>query len=236
MPASHGRSWRTQLLDNTGKQFLPGTLLSLTTALASYAYLWPLADEWLHSWLAIVVLLSLYRLAYLRWHHSPIASRRPPPQLLLLLGLSGAIWPTLMCWAWQKPAALAALPTLCVISSSVAAGASALLASLRLVGKLYIALTLLPGALFLATTPAPEWVFTFSMLAYCAGMMVAHEYNYRLLANTVRLRNRNDILVQQLKAAHETVSNSNLLLEQRIAERTRQLHQLATHDRPRTIC
>lgn len=231
MPASHPyHDWRTQLLDNTGKQFLPGTLLSLSTALASYVYLWPLADKWLHAWLASIVLLSLYRPAYQRLRQAPVDSRQPPRQLLLLLALSGAIWPALMCWAWQKPTALAVLPTICVISSSVAAGASALLASLRLVGKLYIALTLLPGVLFLATAPAAEWVFAFSMLAYCAGMMVAHEYNYRLLAGTVRLRHRNDILVQQLKAAHETVSNSNLLLEQRIAERTRQLQQLATHD------
>ncbi|WP_170252339.1 hypothetical protein [Vogesella urethralis] len=50
MPASHPyHDWRTQLLDNTGKQFLPGTLLSLSTALASYVYLWPLADKWLHA-------------------------------------------------------------------------------------------------------------------------------------------------------------------------------------------
>jgi diguanylate cyclase len=138
-------------------------------------------------------------------------------------------------WAVASVLGLPVLPataqfTLMVILAALAGGASGVLAPLRSVGAIYILLLLVPASITLMLIEPPYWVLGGLGLVFALVMLVGHRNNHGLLVRSLRLQHENDALLLRLSGALEDVSQSNQVLEQRVAERTEQLRQLARTD------
>ncbi|MBV8680237.1 MAG: EAL domain-containing protein [Aquitalea sp.] len=156
----------------------------------------------------------------------------PVDKVCLSLGLllAGTLWAGLGWWGiahYQGTQQFAII----VILSSLAGGATGTLSALRIVGKAYILLLLLPACVRLYQTGIPFFV-TLSLLGvvFTGVMLFSHQNNYKLVRRSVRLMLSNKELVDEVSTLADELKHENNALEARVEERGNDLLRLAYHD------
>jgi len=193
--------------------------------------------HWQGAWVSGALVLCVLRYLLERYCLRTLNQQpeTPPPNWQRLLLSAGAISSALL-WSFN---AVIGMPdysasekfSVMIIISALAGGATGTLASMRIVGKLYIASLLLPTCLAM-------WLSGDDKLAILAAlgtifaliMLHSHQNNFRLLDNTLRLTDEKETLIRQLSDNNRHISDVNSHLEQRIQERTQALEFLANHD------
>ncbi|MCZ2721749.1 diguanylate cyclase [Marinomonas sp. 15G1-11] len=118
-----------------------------------------------------------------------------------------------------------------VISSALAGGATGVLAPSKIVGKLFIILTLLPASITLIFITPSLPLLGFLGSFFCVVMLVGHSNNYRQILSNIELTFKNDGLLDSLKEQNQQISDLNQRLENRVRERTADLERMALTDR-----
>ncbi|MBI6853397.1 EAL domain-containing protein [Pseudomonas cichorii] len=117
-----------------------------------------------------------------------------------------------------------------MVISAMAGGASGILAPMRVMGPVYFGLMMLPVCYQLAVQTPAQWILSVIGVAFYGLMLAGHRNNYERLRNSIELKYENSDLVEQLTQRTEEVLATNAELEERVADRTRSLHNLAHHD------
>ena len=121
--------------------------------------------------------------------------------------------------------------TLLIVLSAMAGGATATLAPMRVTGKVYILLVLLPACWQLARLgDTAHTVFAVLGAVFAWVMVTGHESTHQVLRQIVTLDQEKEALVVALSARSDEVMQANAELERRVAERTRALLYKAQHD------
>ncbi|WP_421932910.1 ATP-binding protein [Phenylobacterium sp.] len=191
------------------------------------------ARGWYLTWLAVTLSVAVTRVAVdqvlkrlLSAEAEPAATRLRPWAIAHSLGLltSAGLW-ALLAWT-QLPAETAQTRfVILIVVSALAAGATGVLAPLKLTGRLYVTLMLVPacGRLLLEG----QSVLAALGLVFWGVMIAGHRNNHGLLVRSIALGRENLDLVDQLRARNDEIEQINQSLEQRVAERTEALKVLA---------
>lgn len=224
------RIWRESL-----KNYGVDLLLKLAAILAISYILSDDRSRFLMQWSAGALVLTL--LGFLQYLRAARRYRQSwtfifADKFYLCLGLmaSGACWSVLGWWGiahYQGPQQFAIL----VILYSLAGAATATLASLKIAGKAYILLLLLPACVQLFLSGIPSCV-TLSVLGgiFAWVMVVNHHNNYKLIRRSVRLALSNQALLGEVSSLADELQSENDSLEARVEERSKDLLRLAYHD------
>lgn len=208
------RNLPTMLLVNVAIAFGEALALSLSGL-----------DAW--PWFAAVVLLMAlrgfgwrrYRAAVDRKGGHRDHSRWRWPYAAGLYA-SGAMWGVLG-WFGDPYGMPETRYTTAVIIAALAGGATGIAAPLRLEGRLYIAILLLPSSAMIAH--GGDAVLGALGLVFMAVMMITHGANNRVVRRSTELQIRNAGLVRDLRSL-------NASLEGKVAERTEALRRAANRD------
>ena len=161
--------------------------------------------------------------------------------LVLLTGLNFALWALLYFEGFSEPHRL----TVALIFGSMAGGAIAVLSIVRWLALAYGALLLLPASTLLIVHGGMDerlcgalgWMFWLMMLVSVSrthgGLRRALELSHSNAELLVRMDRQSRALVEanvELAMAQRETQRANQALEQRILERTAELHRLATRD------
>lgn len=193
---------------------------------------------WMWWWLSAVALTTALRLGVdmaMRWRLAQSATPTPVAvnRMVLLhctgLALGGSLW---VCLAWfgLPLQDLEGQLKLIIVQSAMAGGAVGVLAPLRRMGPAYIGMLLLPACLQLAWLPHPQIELAVLGGVFCVVMIIGHRNNHGLILNSLRLQEDNIDLIRDLQHKHAEVQAMNLLLEDRVAQRTEDLRAMAHHD------
>ncbi|MFC0168104.1 putative bifunctional diguanylate cyclase/phosphodiesterase [Pseudoduganella danionis] len=226
------RLWRENLNNHTqGIVVNAAAVIGLSCIIDNHAL------PWLHGWIAGALLLCLLRYALERYSLRDLLRhpQRPPPGWQRGLLAAGLIGSALM---WSLNAAYG-LPhysanekfSVMIIISALAGGATGTLASMRIIGKLYIASLLLPTCLAMWLSGDDKLAILAVLgIIFAFIMFNSHANNFKLLSNTLSLSSDKEALIRQLSEKNRHISDVNSHLEQRIQERTQALEFLANHD------
>ncbi len=216
------------LLRHMQEQGLSTIAVNAAAVAGFHALLGERAPTWMPLWTTIALMIAALRLvAHVGIAH---ASRDVDSQGLsawrgvYAAGLVGSA----LCWVVLCLGAYGALSlrdqmALLLVLSALAGGASGVLAPLRAIGAVYIALLLSGGIAALLFVPPVQPVMAALGLAFLVVMLLAHARNHRILVDGLRLAVENADLVDRL-------ATQNHRLESRIAERTQALHDMAHRD------
>lgn len=108
-----------------------------------------------------------------------------------------------------------------VVLSALAGGATGVLSPLKLTGRIYISLILLPASVALLL--GPDRALGLLGVAFWLVMLTGHRNNHALLVDSIQLRDQNRDLVEALARRSHDLNSLNQDLEARVALRTRQL-------------
>ncbi len=191
------------------------------------------ARDWYLAWLVVTLSVAVTRVAVdqvlkgLLSHRPGLdAARLRPWAIAHSVGLlsSAGLW-ALLAWT-QLPAETAQTRfVILIVVSALAAGATGVLAPLKLTGRAYVTLMLVPacGRLMLEG----QSVLAALGLVFWGVMIAGHRNNHGLLVRSIALGRENLGLVDQLRARNDEIERINQSLEQRVAERTEALKGLA---------
>jgi len=193
---------------------------------------------WIWWWLSAVAVVSGLRLGVdmaMRWRLAqPVpptatAVRRLSMLHSLGLALGGSLW---VCLAWfgLPLQDLEGQFKLIIVLSAMAGGATGVLAPMRRSGPAYICMLLLPACVQLALLPRPQLELALLGCVFCLVMIIGHRNNHGLILSSLQLQEDNLDLIQGLKHKNAEVQAMNLLLEDRVAQRTEDLRAMAHHD------
>jgi len=227
----------TELWRETLHHHLKGLLVNLVAIVAAALILQTNAPPWFKTWAMASLALTTVRFVF--YLHCKQVQRRqpgtPPPRGQVRLHhlavlLAGASWGALG-W-WGMPFFVGAQQfAILVILSALAGGATGTLAPMRVTGKLYVLLLIVPACVqILAHGGAASLMLTVLGGMFAWVMVSSHHHNHLLLVRSIALARDKEALVQALSAKTEQVLKTNSHLEERVAERTRELHQIAHHD------
>ena len=195
----------------------------------------PGSRTWYAVWLALALGVCAARLRVDRALTRRLA-RQPEPTLASLrpwalahcagVAASGAGWAIL---AWMR------LPqedsqtqfVILIVLSALAGGAIGMLAPLRITGRIYVTLLLVPGCVRLLLDGSSLMVLGGLGLVFWGVMIAGHRNNHALLVRSIALGRENLGLVETLRARNDEIGRINQTLEQRVAERTQALEALA---------
>ncbi|BBF85684.1 diguanylate cyclase [Aquitalea magnusonii] len=222
--------WRESL-----KNYALGLMVNLAAILAITYILLDDASRLVAVWSAVAMALMLLR--FMQFMHAARRYRQTrtffvADKFYLCLGLlaAGVLWAWLGWWGiahYQGPQQFAII----VILSALAGGATGTLASLRVMGKSYILLLLLPACVrLLQTGIAPFITLAVLGLIFAAVMLFSHENNYKLIRHSVGLALSNQALLDEVSSLANALQRENNTLEARVAERSKDLLRLAYHD------
>jgi diguanylate cyclase (GGDEF)-like protein len=194
-------------------------------------------SPWLGAWVAAVLLLSALRLigntVARPWQQRARARPREVRRARRLqeggLLLAGAMWGVL-AWFGLPAQDVEGQYTMTIVLSAMAGGATGVLAPLRWVGALYIVEVLLPACVQLVLLPNPHYMLGSLGVVFLGVMLVGHRNNHRLLLRSLELQERNLDLVTHLQVKNAEVQAMNLRLEDRVAQRTADLREMAHRD------
>lgn len=222
--------WRETL-----KNYSLGLMVNLAAVLA-ISYI--LFDEKLHpvnvwSYLAIAltpVRVIQFMYASRRYRHTKILFIADKIYLCIGLLIAGSIWAWLGWWGiayYQGPKQFAII----VILSSLAGGATGTLSSLKVAGKAYILLLLIPACFRLFQTGIPSFLTLATLgLIFSGVMMFSHQNNFKLIHRSIMLSLSNKRLLNEVTLLAAKLKNENDTLEARVEERSKDLLRLAYHD------
>jgi diguanylate cyclase (GGDEF)-like protein len=192
---------------------------------------------WIATWLVIAVVLSLMRLALhlavRPWegdrNPGPRALRRTHMLLASPLLAGGAMW-SVMGWLGLATQELEGQFTIIIVLSAMAGGATGMLAPLRWAGLAYIAMVLLPACIKLMLLPTPHYALGGLGMTFLVVMLIGHRSNHRLILQSLELQEHNVDLVSHLQSKNAEVQAMNHRLEDRVAQRTADLREMAHRD------
>lgn len=108
-----------------------------------------------------------------------------------------------------------------VVLSALAGGATGVLSPLKLTGRIYISLILLPASAALLI--GPDRALGLLGVAFWLVMLTGHRNNHALLVDSIQLRDQNRDLVEALARRSHDLNALNQNLEARVELRTSQL-------------
>ncbi len=231
---------RSDLLQYALDNNLAGLMTQLVTAIGVVLILHAADDsrDWLWVWLAIAVFTVGVRLALHRYMCRTIHTvKGKSPEwidrawLLQKTGLmvAGLLWAALISIGFNNyPPAQQYL--IMMVLAAMAGGAASVLAPMRVMGPMYMALLMGPVCFQLARQNPDQWVVGVIGAVFFCMMVVGHRHNHAQLRKAINLQNENWHLIEQLTLRTAEVMTSNTELEERVDERTRSLHSLANHD------
>lgn len=224
------RIWRESL-----KNYALGLMVNLAATLTISYILFDDASRFVPMWTGGALGLTLAR--FLQFLHAARRYRRTrtffiADKFYLCLGLlsAGGLWAWLGWWGiahYQGAQQFAII----VILSSMAGGATGTLSSLRVAGKAYILLLLLPACVRLFQTGISSYITLAALGVVFSGVMLfGHENNYKLIRRSVGLALSNKELLDEVSLLAAKLQYENDTLETRVAERSKDLLRLAYHD------
>ncbi|WP_426113136.1 putative bifunctional diguanylate cyclase/phosphodiesterase [Massilia sp. PWRC2] len=193
--------------------------------------------RWLAAWTGISLLFCALR--YLVQRACQRQLQRQPDGAAPLTQqslLAGGLLASATLWACMACLGLPALHdtetfSLLIILSAMAGGATGTLASMPVIGKLYIAILLLPCcALLLLQHDEKLQVLGGIGMLFSFVMFNSQNNNFKMLRSTLSLTEEKEALILQLSDKNSQISHDNEDLERKISERTGQLQFLANHD------
>ncbi len=117
-----------------------------------------------------------------------------------------------------------------IIIAGLAGGATGILASMLLVGRIYLIALLVPPVVILTLMSEPNYILAFLGLIFLIVMMVTHRNNHAVLFRSLVLKHQHDDLVEDLRQKNRITENWNATLEARVEQRTKELRNLVVHD------
>jgi diguanylate cyclase (GGDEF)-like protein len=230
-------SFKTQLWREKLRNHPQGILVNAVTVVAFTVIARHSAVHWLTLWCTLA--LAVCALRYLAHRSMQRYARRspdsPPPAAHEAL-LAGGLICSSTLWAW---AAWAGIPlftdneklSVMIIVSALAGGATGTLASMPVVGKLYVSILLAPTCVQMLLMPDEKLNILGALgLVFNAIMLNSHNNNYTVLRNTLTLTTDKEELIRQLSDKNCQISHVNQDLERKIDARTSELQFLADHD------
>ncbi|MFT2112252.1 putative bifunctional diguanylate cyclase/phosphodiesterase [Marinomonas sp. 2405UD68-3] len=230
----------SSLLKLAYKNNLYSILVNFTALLSVYYQIASLNIPYIDSWFYCTVFFMLGRLYVDILYRKQNVSddHLTDPQSLsvwtkyyvLGVALGGISWAII---------AVIALPNLgtegrflvTVIASALAGGATGVLAPSKIIGKVFIVLTLLPTSITLIFITPSLPLLGFLGAFFCIVMLVGHHNHHRQIVNNIELTFKNDDLVENLKEQNNQILDLNHRLENRVRERTADLEKMALTDR-----
>jgi diguanylate cyclase (GGDEF)-like protein len=224
--------WREKLRNH------PQGILVNTVTIVAFAFITRhSAVHWMNLWSMIA--LSVCMLRYLAHRslqrYARLHPETPTPAVQEIILAAGLICSS-AAWAW---AAWRGIPlfsdseklSVMIIVSALAGGATGTLASMRVVGKLYVSILLVPTCVQMLLMPDEKLNILGALgLIFNGVMLNSHNNNYTVLRNTLTLTTDKEALIRQLSEKNRQISHDNDNLERRIDARTRELRFLANHD------
>lgn len=224
--------WREKLRNHP-----QGILVNAATTVALAVIVRHSHLRWLAAWTGISLLLCVLR--YLVQRACQRQLQRHPDGAAPLVQqhlLAGGLLASATLWACMACLGLPALHdtetfSLLIILSAMAGGATGTLASMPVIGKLYIAILLLPccSLLLLQHDEKLQVLGGIGML-FSFVMFNSQNNNFKMLRTTLSLTEEKEALILQLSDKNRQISHDNEDLERKIDERTGQLQFLANHD------
>ncbi len=136
--------------------------------------------------------------------------------------ISAALW-ALLAWLRFPIDSQRTRFVIIVVLSALAGGATGVLSPLKLTGRIYISLILLPASAALLL--GPDRALGVLGVAFWLVMLTGHRNNHALLVDSIQLRDQNRDLVEALARRSHDLNSVNQDLEARVELRTRQLQE-----------
>lgn len=137
--------------------------------------------------------------------------------------VSAALWALLACLRFPVDSQRTRY-VIIVVLSALAGGATGVLSPLKLTGRVYISLILLPASLVLMRS---DLILGVLGVVFWLVMLTGHRNNHALLLDSIRLRDENRDLVEALARRSHDLNSLNQELEARVALRTSQLQDVS---------
>jgi len=228
---------RTQIWHETLRNHPRGLVVNTAAILGATLIVGHTHSHWFWLWVVISLGVSAVRYGIYVYcchfikQHSAQAIPKHHIVLLHLSILSAAINWTIVAWIGIPEFQAKDKFAILIIISALAGGATGTLASLKITGKIYIALLIIPASLRMLLMDDPSLsVLAILGFIFAWVMMSSHQNNFRLLERSLHLARSNEDLISQLSVKNTEISNINSELEQTVEDRTKELQYLANHD------
>jgi|GEM_PF-1749886 signal transduction histidine kinase/ActR/RegA family two-component response regulator len=136
--------------------------------------------------------------------------------------ISAALW-AILAWLRFPIDSQRTRFVIIVVLSALAGGATGVLSPLKLTGRIYISLILLPASVALLL--GPDRALGLLGVAFWLVMLTGHRNNHALLVDSIQLRDQNRDLVEALARRSHDLNSLNQELEARVDLRTSQLRE-----------
>ncbi len=216
---------------------LPSIFVSLVSAIGFSFVAWS-SETWIGLWLAAIAAAAGARLVIQAWSVRSLReswgsdpARFRAIRLGHAVGLFAAAMPwVVLAWFELPDMAMRERHVFLIIVSSLAGGAMGVLASRLVVGRIYIAMMLLPSCIRLVMLDEPEYVLSALGILFFGTMYVGISANHRALVRSFRLARENQQLFVRVRRHADEVEKINTSLERRVEERTQKLADMVDHD------
>lgn len=135
---------------------------------------------------------------------------------------AAAIWAVTVCLCVNGEALDVQFPII-VIISALSGGATGVTAPLKVEGRIYLAILLLPMSVTMALVTPPEVVLSSLGFLFLVVMLLIHNNNHKIVRESITLRIENTALINDLK-------DINTSLEDKVSDRTQELKLIANRD------
>lgn len=136
--------------------------------------------------------------------------------------ISAALW-AILAWLRFPIDSQRTRFVIIVVLSALAGGATGVLAPMKMTGRIYISLILLPASAALLL--GPDRALGLLGAAFWLVMLTGHRNNHTLLVDSIQLRDQNRDLVEALARRGRDLNTLNQELEARVVLRTQQLQE-----------
>lgn len=224
--------YKTRLWRETLKNHPQGLLVNTVAIIGMATLVGATAAPWFWQWAALS--LALTALRYFFYLHCRRHVERhpgapvPPYQIALhcVAAVATAVLWSALAWLGIPAFVDKDKFSVIIINSALSAGATATLASMRLTGKFYIAILVIPACISLLTMGNGNFQMIAVMgFVFAWVMLGSHENNYKLLLT----RDKEDLILEMAEK-NAAISKSNAELEKIVAVRTEELQFLANRD------
>jgi two-component system, sensor histidine kinase len=183
------------------------------------------------GWLAMVCAVSLFRIfidrrlsAALRMTDGPFPEKLARTHSAGLL-LGASLWAGLACWRFPIDGQ-ETLYLIAMVMSALAGGAIGILAPLRLTGRAYVTIMLVPACITLMVMGEGGVLMGGVGLVFWLVMITGHRNNNNVLLRSILLSQENSLLVSDVENRNAVIARQNLDLERRVEARTLELQAM----------